>query len=75
MVIWMVLLGIVTNLWGRFIHKKVEAFSFVLISEAILLAGLSEFQIWTDELVTIALLYFSVWTIGLGLVIKKYQRS
>jgi hypothetical protein len=75
MVVWMVMFGVLTHLWGRFIHGAVERFAYVLILGGIAVAALGEFQVWTDALPAIATAYLGVWTIGLGLVIKRYQRA
>ncbi len=75
MIVWMILFGIAMNLWGRFVHDRVQRYSYVLIAGAILIAGLSEFQVFTSNgTVVAALLMLGTWFVGLGYIILKHQQ-
>ncbi|MGZ3697296.1 MAG: hypothetical protein ACXVCH_04310 [Bdellovibrionota bacterium] len=73
MPVWAMAIGVLTNLWGRFVHRAVVFFSYVLIAAGIVFAALSELGLLTDDLIPLAILFFGFWMIGLGLVIKRYQ--
>ena len=75
MAIWMIILGVIANLWGRLVHKYVERFSYVLIVGGVLLAGLGEFGFLENTVLTVAMFYWGFWSLAMGRLVQKYQRS
>lgn len=73
--LWVINLGILANLWGRFVHNKVAAASYPLILGGIGLAAASEIGVNYEAIVSSALLFVGGWAIWVSFMMKKYQRS
>ena len=67
--------GIFTNLWSRFSHKNLERMSYVMIAGGILFAGLSDIGLSKDVLVMASVFFIGAWSMVMGFLVRKYQRS